>query len=151
MAVNPIPEGYHTVQPYLIVDGAKGLLDFVRNVFGASQTELMQAPGGDRVMHAEVKIGDSTVMLSDAQGPWQPMPAAMYVYVPNVDDTYRKALAAGGTSVMEPADQFYGDRHGGVKDPWGNFWWIATRVENVSKEEMQRRAKEHMAKQGQVQ
>jgi uncharacterized glyoxalase superfamily protein PhnB len=75
------------------------------------------------------------------------MPAAMYVYVPNVDDTYKKALAAGGTSVMEPADQFYGDRHGGVKDRWGNFWWIATRVENVPPEEMKRRAQEYAAKQ----
>ena len=147
MAVAPVPEGYHNVQPYLIVDGAKDLLQFVKNVFGASQTELMEAPDGSKVMHAEVKIGDSTVMLSDAQGPWQPMAAAMYVYVPNVDDTYRKALAAGGTSVMEPADQFYGDRHGGVKDRWGNFWWIATRVENVSPEEVKRRAQEYIAKQ----
>ena len=147
MAVKPIPEGYHAVQPYLIVNGAKGLLEFVKTVFGASQSELIQAPDGDRVMHAEVKIGDSTIMMADAQGPWQPMAASMYVYVPNVDETYKKALAAGGTSVMEPADQFYGDRHGGVKDQWGNFWWIATRVENVSNEEMQRRAKEHMAKQ----
>jgi PhnB protein len=145
MTVNPIPEGYHSVQPYLIVNGAKGLLEFVTNVFGAAQTELMEAPDGSRVMHAEVKLGDSTIMMSDAQGPWQPMPAAMYVYVPNVDETFRKAVAAGGTSVMEPADQFYGYRHGGVKDPWGNFWWIATRVENVSAEEMQRRAQAFMA------
>ena len=147
MAVAPVPEGYHNVQPYLIVDGAKDLLQFVKNVFGASQTQLMEAPDGSTGMHAEVKIGDSTVMLADAQGPWQPMAAAMYVYVPNVDDTYRKALAAGGTSVMEPADQFYGDRHGGVKDRWGNFWWIATRIENVPPEEVKRRAQEYVAKQ----
>jgi uncharacterized glyoxalase superfamily protein PhnB len=150
MAVAPVPEGYHNVQPYLIVNGAKDLLEFIKNVFGATQSELMQAPDGSKVMHAEVKIGDSTVMMSDAQGPWQPMPAAMYVYVPNVDDTYKKMLAAGGTSVMEPADQFYGDRHGGVKDRWGNFWWIATRVENVSREELSRRAEEYMAKQKQM-
>ena len=79
MAVAPVPEGYHNVQPYLIVNGAKDLLEFIKNVFGATQTELMQAPDGSKVMHAEVKIGDSTVMMSDAQGPWQPMPAAMYV------------------------------------------------------------------------
>jgi len=147
MAIAPVPEGYHTVQPYLMVNGAKGLLDFVKNVFGARETEMMQAPDGGKIMHAEVKIGDSTVMLADAQGPWQPMPAAMYVYVPDVDDTYKKALAEGGTSVMEPATQFYGDRHGGVKDRWGNFWWIATRVENVPREEVLRRAQEYMATQ----
>ena len=147
MAVKPVPEGYHTVQPYLIVNGAKGLLEFVKNVFGARETEMMQAPDGTSIMHAEVKIGDSTIMMSDARPPWDPMPAAMYVYVPNVDDIYKKALAAGCISVMEPADQFYGDRHGGVKDQWGNFWWIATRVENVSREEVLRRAQEYVASQ----
>jgi PhnB protein len=144
-AVKPIPDGYHNVQPYMIVRGAKGLLEFVKKTFDAKETELMAGPDGT-VMHAEVKIGDSTVMMSDAQGPWQPTQAALYVYVPNVDETYKRALAAGATSAMEPSDQFYGDRHGGVKDSWGNFWWIATRVEDVSKEEMQRRAQEYAAK-----
>ena len=144
MAVQPIPEGYHTVQPYLMVHGAKDLLEFVEKVFGATQIEFMGREDG-KVMHAEVRIGNSIVMIADAQDPWPPMPAALYVYVPNVDETFKKAVAAGGTSVMEPADQFYGDRHGGVKDRWGNFWWVATRVENVSREEVERRSKEYMA------
>jgi uncharacterized glyoxalase superfamily protein PhnB len=147
MAAPPVPAGYHAVQPYLIVNGARALIEFIETVFGAQQAELMETPDGSRVMHGEVKIGDSTVMVADAQGPWQPMPAAMYVYVPDVDETYKKGMAAGGTSVMEPADQFYGDRHGGIKDRWGNLWWIATRVENVSKEELERRSREYMAKQ----
>ena len=149
MAVNPVPRGYHSVQPYLIVRGAKDLLQFVKTAFDAKETENMSAPDGT-VMHAEVKIGDSIVMLSDAQGPWQPTQAALYVYVPDVDATYRKALAAGGISAMEPADQFYGDRHGGVKDRWNNFWWIATRVENVPEDEMRRRAEQYMTQKTQA-
>lgn len=145
MAVKSIPDGYHSVQPYLLVKGAKGLLDFLKKAFNATETENMTGPDGT-VMHAEVKIGDSTIMVADAQGPWQPTTAAIYVYVADVDATYRKAVAAGGTSAMEPADQFYGDRHGGVKDPFGNFWWIATHIEDVPKEEMARRAQEWMAR-----
>jgi PhnB protein len=145
MAMKPIPEGYHTVTPYLIVKGAKGLLEFLKDAFDAEEKEKMASPDGT-IMHAEVKIGDSMIMLADAQGQWQPTTAAVYMYVPDVDATYKRALAAGGTSTMEPADQFYGDRHGGVKDQFGNFWWIATRVEEVSKEEMARRAEEWMAK-----
>lgn len=146
MAVNAIPDGYHSVQPYLVVNGASELLGFIKETFGAAETERMDGPEG-RVMHAEVKIGDSTIMVADAQGPWEPTRAALYVYVPDVDATYRMALAAGGSSQMEPTNMFYGDRHGGVKDKWGNSWWIATRVEDVPAEEMQRRAQEHMARQ----
>jgi PhnB protein len=145
MAVKPIPDGYHSVQPYLMVKGAKALLEFLKTTFDAKETENMSGPDGT-VMHAEVKIGDSTVMMSDAQGPWQPTTAALYVYVTDVDATFRRAIAAGATSAMEPADQFYGDRHGGVKDQFGNFWWIATRIEDVSKEEMSKRAQEYMEK-----
>jgi uncharacterized glyoxalase superfamily protein PhnB len=144
MAVKMIPDGYHSVQPYLMVKGAKRLLDFIKTVFGATELENMSAPDG-RVMHAEVKIGDSAVMIADAQDHLPPTTAGLYVYVPDVDATYRKALAAGATSAMEPADQFYGDRHGGVKDEFGNFWWIATHIEDVSKEEMARRAEQYMA------
>ena len=144
MAVQPIPEGYHTVQPYLMVHGATGLIEFVEKVFGATRTEFMGREDG-KVMHAEVRIGNSIVMIADAQDPWPPSPAAMYVYVPNVDETFKKAVDAGATSVMEPADQFYGDRLGGVKDRWGNLWWVATRVENVSKEELERRSREYAA------
>jgi len=145
MAVKPIPDGYHSVQPYLMVKGAKGLLEFVKNVFDATEIENVSGPAGT-VMHAEVKIGDSIVMMADAQGPWQPTTAALYVYVKDVDATYKKALAAGATSSMEPADQFYGDRQGGVKDALGNFWWIATRIEDVPRDEIARRAQEYMTK-----
>ena len=145
MAVKPIPDGYHSVQPYLMVKGAKGLLEFVKNVFDATEIENMQGPDGS-VMHAEVRIGDSVIMMADAQGPLQPTTAALFVYVQDVDATYKKALAAGATSSLEPADQFYGDRHAGVKDEFGNFWWIATHIEDVPKEEMARRAQEYMAK-----
>jgi uncharacterized glyoxalase superfamily protein PhnB len=145
MAVKPVPDNYHTVQPYLLVNGAKELLEFVKKVFDATEVEHMAGTDG-RVMHAELKIGDSVIMIADVQDPWPATQAALYVYVPNVDETYKKALAAGGTSAMEPSDQFYGDRHGGVKDRWGNFWWIATHFEDVSKEEMARRAAEYAAK-----
>jgi PhnB protein len=144
MAVKKIPDGYHSVQPYLMVKGARRLLDFIRNVFDATEIENMAGPDGT-IMHAEVRIGDSTIMLSDPPRQFQPTTAALYVYVPDVDATYQKALAVGATSAMEPADQFYGDRHGGVKDEFGNFWWIATHIEDVPKEEMARRAEQYMA------
>ena len=147
MPVKPIPDGYHTVTPYLMVKGAGSLLDFVKNAFGARESEKMIGPDG-AIMHAEVKIGDSTIMIADARGQWQPMPSAIYLYVDDADAVYREALAAGATSVMEPANQFYGDRHGGVKDACGNFWWIATHVEDVPAVELQRRAQEAMAKRG---
>jgi hypothetical protein len=93
-------------------------------------------------------LGDSIVMLTDGGGSWQPMPAVLYLYVPDADATYRRALAAGATSVQEPTTQFYGDRHGGVKDPSGNIWWIATHVEDVSPEEVQARAAAYARQQG---
>src|ERR671914_2010862 len=103
MAVKHIPDGYHSVQPYLVVQDARELLGFIKDTFGATETERMDGPEG-RVMHAEVKIGDSTIMVADAQGPWAPTQAALYVYVRDVDATYRKALASGGSSQMEPAN-----------------------------------------------
>ena len=148
-AAKPVPEGYHTITAQLTLDNAARTIEWYKKALGAEELSRSEGPDG-KIMHAEVKIGDSTVMMTDAQGPWQPMPAAMYVYVPNVDETYKKMLAAGATSVMEPADQFYGDRHGGVKDRWGNFWWIATRVENVPREELARRAEEYMSRQKQM-
>jgi len=94
--------------------------------------------------HAEVRIGDSVIMLSDARDQWKPLQSAVYLYVPDTDVVYRRALEAGATSVMEPADQFYGDRNAGVQDPAGNFWWIGTHQEDVSREELERRALAHM-------
>lgn len=143
MAVKPIPEGYHSVTPYLIAAGADKLIDFVTEAFGAEVIERLTRADGT-IGHAEVRIGDSVVMLSEARGEWKPMPAAIYLYVPDTDATYRSALGAGATSVMEPADQFYGDRNAGVKDLVGNLWWIGTHKEDVPREELERRAAANM-------
>jgi uncharacterized glyoxalase superfamily protein PhnB len=119
------------------VRDARKLLDFVESTFDGRVTELL-APGG-HIAHAQVRIGDSVVMVGGSQEPSVPSPAVLYVYVRDVDATYRSALQNGGTSVREPADQFYGDRSGAVKDPCGNTWWIASRVEELSLEEIERR------------
>jgi uncharacterized glyoxalase superfamily protein PhnB len=143
MAVKPIPDQYHTVTPYLMAPGTLKLIDFLKKAFDAVETERVMGQGST-VMHAEVRIGDSMVMLSDGGGDWKPMPTALYLYVADADAMYKRALAAGGTSVMEPVTQFYGDRHGGVRDPSGNLWWIATHVEDVSPEELKKRAEAYM-------
>src|SRR5579875_3660143 len=120
MAVKPIPDGFHTVTPYLTVPGVAKLSDFLKQAFEAEET-MPRFPLPDaRSTHAEGRIGDSMVMMGEAQAPWQPMPASMYLYVKDTDATYKRALQAGATSLMEPADQFYGDRNAGVKDPSGN-------------------------------
>jgi uncharacterized glyoxalase superfamily protein PhnB len=136
----PIPDGYHTVTPYLTVKGVSNLIDFLKRAFDATITEQMTAPDGT-VRHAEARIGDSIVMLGEAGGEWTPKPATLYMYVQDVDSVYRRAIQAGAVSVREPANQFYGDRSGGVRDASGNEWWIATHIEDVSKEELTRRAK----------
>ena len=147
MAVKPIPEGHHTVTPYLAVQGAAKLLDFVKQAFDATELHCMPTPDG-KIGHAQVRIGDSMVMLSDACGVWPAMPTALYLYVPDTDAVYRSALKAGATSLQEPANQFYGDRNAGVKDPSGNSWWIATHIEDVSPEELDGRAQAFARKRG---
>jgi len=146
MAVKPIPDGYHSVTPYLVVQGVAKLIDFLKQAFDAKEIERMAGPDGS-VMHGEVRIGDSVVMMGEAWGESKPIAAALYLYVNDTDVTYRRALQAGATSLREPADQFYGDRSGGVKDPAGNQWWIATRKEDVSPEELARRAETYMKQQ----
>jgi PhnB protein len=141
MAVKPVPEGYHTVVPYLISSDAERLLSFLEQAFGAKEHDVTRDQSG-AIWHADVIIGDSHVMLSQGNEQHQPMPAAIYLYVPDTDSMYRAALAAGATSTMAPADQFYGDRTAGVKDPLGNTWWIGTHVEDVAPEELQRRVAE---------
>lgn len=141
MAVKPIPEGYHTVTPYLVVQGAASLIEFLKQAFEAKEIRQTLHPEGS-ILNAEVKIGDSIVMISEARGEFQPMPSSIYLYVENTDTTYQRALQAGGISMMEPEDEFYGDRNAGVKDPSGNHWWIATHQEDVSPEEMEKRMKE---------
>jgi len=110
----------------------------------------MEGPNGT-IGHAEVRIGDSVVMLGQASSQWKPTTAAIYLYVNDTDATYKRALQSGATSAMEPTDQFYGDRNAGVQDPAGNFWWIATHVEDVAPDEMKKRAEAHMRKQARAQ
>lgn len=141
MAVKPIPDGYHTVTPYLIVQGADKLLDFMKQVFAAEETVRMPRADGS-VGHAEVRIGDSVVMMGEASEQFPSLPGSIHLYVDDCDATYGRALEAGATSVQEPANQFYGDRSAGVRDLAGNLWWIATHVEDVPEEEMAKRAQE---------
>ncbi len=139
MPVRPIPKGYHTVTPYLVVRGAVQLIDFMKQAFDAEETERLTRPDGT-VSHAEVRIGDSIVMMGEPTDNTLPTPGHLYVYVEDTDDVYAKALKGGATSLMEPTDQFYGDRNAAVKDRFGNVWWIATHVEDVSPEELKSRA-----------
>ena len=145
--VRPIPEGYGTVTPYLYIKGAARAIEFYKQAFGATEVFRMAQPDG-RIGHAEIKIGDSRVMLADehlAIGARSAQtiggsPVSFLVYVEDVDKTVEQAVAAGAKLVRPVADQFYGDRTGGVEDPFGHAWYIATHVEDVSAEEMQRRA-----------
>lgn len=141
MPVDKIPAGYSGVMPYLIVPEVPRLIEFLSRVFGGTVVRKHERPGGE-VMHAEVRIRDSIVMMGSAGGPWEPIPAALYLYVEDVDAVYGRALAAGATSLSEPSDQFYGDRTAGVKDPSGNTWFISTHIEDVSEDEMIRRGRQ---------
>ena len=139
MPLKSIPEGYHSVTPYLVVEGVSALIDFLKQAFDATEIERMSRPDGT-IQHAEVRIGDSVIMMAEPTSPWKPMPTMLYIYVDDTDSTYQRALKAGATSVQEPANQFYGDRNAGVKDQSGNFWYIGTHVEDVSPEEIRKRA-----------
>lgn len=136
--VKAVPEGYHSITPYLVVQGAQKLIDFMQAAFGAQQIVRMLQPDGS-IGHTEMRIGDSIIMLGEARDQWKAMPTTLYLYLEDADAAYARALAAGATSVSEPKDQFYGDRSGGVQDMCGNFWWVATRIEDLSEEELMRR------------
>ena len=144
--VKAIPDSYPRVTPYLIVDGAAAAIDFYTRVFGAKERMRMPGPGG-KIGHAEIEIGNSMVMLADANpemGHKTPKtlgatPVSLLLYVENADDTVKRATAAGAKVVRPVEDQFYGDRMGGVEDPFGHLWYVATHVEDVSPEEMKRR------------
>ena len=147
MAVKPIPEGYHSVTPYLVVRDADKTIKFLEKAFDAEVVfEPLRRPDG-KIVHVEVKIGDSRVMMADETKEHRAMPAMLYVYVPNVDASYQLALAAGGKSSKEPQDQFYGDRTASVRDPSGNRWEIGTHQEDVSPAELKKRV-DQMFKQG---
>lgn len=122
------PDGYTTVSPYLIVDGASRTVDFLRNVFGAIELRRFPAPSG-KIMHAEVRIDDTVVMVADGADGWPPIPSHVHVYVLDVDATYARALESGATAVQEPVKKQDADKRGGVKDAGGTTWWIATKVD----------------------
>jgi PhnB protein len=152
MPVKPIPEGYHSVTPYLIIKGATQALEYYKKAFGATELFRMPAPDG-KIGHAEIKIGDSIIMVSDEypemgfKGPQGGSPVGLMIYVPDVDTQFKKAIDAGG-KVMKPLqDQFYGDRSGTLTDPFGHVWTISTHKEDVSPEEMDRRHQEFVKKQ----
>jgi uncharacterized glyoxalase superfamily protein PhnB len=144
MAVKPIPDGYHTVTPYVMTKDADQVLDFMKRALGAAERFRMD-DGGGKIMHAEVQIGDSVVMIAEATDKWQPMPACIHLYVEDCDAIFQRAVEAGAEVVQELADQFYGDRSGGVRDSGGNLWWITSHVEDVDAEEIARRASERDA------
>ena len=147
MAAKAIPEAVSVVTPYLCVANAAKALEFYQHVFGAKETMRFAEAGSGRIGHAELKLGNGTIMLSDEypemgyfgpKGPERP-PISIHLYVEDVDAVYQRALAAGSTSQREPADQFYEDRNAQIRDPFGHSWFISTRVEEVSADEMQRR------------
>ena len=128
MAENRIPFGLHTITPYLVVENVSALIQFLQQVFGAESRGDPQYREDGSVKHAEMKIGNSVVMMGEPMDDIGPMPTMLYLYVDDCDATYEKALAAGATSVLELANYPHGDRYGGVKDPVGNIWWIVTHV-----------------------
>ena len=137
--VKPIPDGYTAITPYLIVENAAGLIDFLTRAFGAVERMRLEMPGGG-IGHAEVEIDGAIMMLSDAAPPDFPAASTkLHLYVEDVDSAYAQAVSAGATSEAEPADQFYGDRAARVVDPFGNHWTIASHVEEVDMEEVVRR------------
>jgi len=132
------PEGYQSVIPYIHANGAAKLIAFMKEVFDAREIAVYPRPDGT-VGHAAMRIGDSVVELADGGQDWPAMPCAMQVYVPDTDAAYHRALKAGAKSLQEPSNQFYGDRVASVRDICGNNWYIATQIEVVSKEEVDKR------------
>jgi PhnB protein len=152
MAPKPVPDGYHTLTPYLAVDNAAEAIEFYKDAFGANERMRMNGPDG-KIAHAELEIGDSFVMLSDpfAQSETKSpkelgaTTGGVFMYVEDVDAVVKQAVSAGATVTMEVADQFWGDRFGSVRDPFGHTWSIATHVEDVPPDQMAERAKQAMA------
>jgi PhnB protein len=151
-ASKPIPEGFHSVTPHLVIRGAAAAIDFYKRAFGAQEIMRMAGPGG-QIGHAELKIGDSIIMLAD-EFPGSPIrsPQALggttgtlNIYVPDVDKQYQQAVSAGATATMPVADMFWGDRYGQLTDPFGHVWSIATHKEDLSEQEIEKRAQEFWA------
>lgn len=152
MAAQAVPEGYQTLTPYLSVDDAAAAIDFYGRAFGATERSRMASPDG-KIAHAELEIGNSVVMLADPFPQFQVKPpkdlggttVGVFMYVEDVDEVFRQAVDVGATPTMAPEDQFWGDRFASVTDPFGHSWQIATHVEDVPPEEMQKRAEAAMA------
>jgi len=155
MAVKPIPDGYHAVTPYLIVQGAARAIDFYKTAFGATELMRIGGPGG-KIGHAEIKIGDSAVMLADEHpdmGYRSPQSlggagVSLMLYVEQVDTVFKRAISAGAKELRPVVNQFYGDRSGTLEDPFGHVWTVATHVEDLSAEELDRRVKEAVKQAG---
>lgn len=151
----PVPDGYHTATPYLIVDGAADAIEFYKKAFGATEVMRMADPNG-RVGHAEIRIGSSPIMVADefpkmnARSPraFGGSPISIHLYVADADATADRAVAAGAKVLRPVKDQFYGDRTGSIEDPFGHVWHVATHVEDIPPEELRRRAEAHMKEQG---
>jgi PhnB protein len=151
-AVKAIPEGYHTVTPYLTVDDPAQAIEFYKRAFGASEKARMNAPDG-KVAHAEVQIGDSRIMLGNEipeQGCLSPAslngtPVSLYLYVEDVDAMFKRAVGAGAIAEMQVTDEFWGDRHGQVRDPFGHLWSLATHKQDVTQDKIRSRAPEFFA------
>lgn len=141
MSVNYKPEGFHTITPYLVVENADKLVEFIERVFDGKVTFKMETETG-KIGHGEMKIGDSNLMLAEASEEWGATKTLLHLYVEDVDAVYQKALDAGAESVKELQDQFYGDRSGAVRDSFGNIWGIATHFEDVSEEQLAERMTE---------
>jgi len=158
-AVKPVPDGYHTVTPYLVVRDTKRALEFYRKAFGAETTLSMPGPDG-RIMHAEIRIGDSMVFVSDEFPEMAPqikspestggtVSGSIFMYVPDVDAVFKRAVTAGAKAVMPVSDQFWGDRFGKVSDPFGHHWGIATHKEDLTPQEIEKRKVEFEKKMAQ--
>ena len=139
--VSPIREGFHAITPYLFAQNAAHLIEFISKAFGGEETYRKERPDG-AITHAEMRVGDSMLMLGEATPQFGPMPTSIYLYVTDSDSVYQRALSVGGISVFPIMTLPNGERYGGVKDPFGNVWWIATHVEDVPPEEEERRWKE---------
>lgn len=138
--VNPVPEGYHTVSPWIISGNSARVIDFMTEVFDAEEVEGSRFINPDGTIgHAEVRIGDSVILLFDAKPEWPALQSFLRVYVPDADSAFTRAIQAGGAVVTEMTTLFFGDRVGRIRDPFGNIWWIQTHVEDVSDETMQER------------
>jgi len=145
-SVKAIPDRFHSITPFLVMEGADEFADFVEKAFDGKVINMVRTED-DRVMHASAQIGNSLIIFTDAMKNYPATTSRLYLYVEDSDAVYKQALKAGGTSLREPITEFYGDHSGGVKDAWGNEWWISTHVEDVDDEEMEKRKRKFEAQQ----